>query len=84
MPTEAIAHSSRDSGAPSPVEPSSYATQIVEKYRVRPGCPKCGMHMIAINDVSLVPDKRTYECLRCGNVSEARDLRNRSPSAAYA
>ena len=55
-------------------EPLNFVESAVEKYGIRPGCPKCGMHMIVVNDVSLAPGKRMYECLRCGHVAEAGGL----------
>jgi predicted RNA-binding Zn-ribbon protein involved in translation (DUF1610 family) len=36
----------------------------------RRDCPKCGMLMIVTKDFALKPDKRTYECLRCGHIIE--------------
>ena len=40
---------------------------------VRPDCRKCGMQMIAVKDLTLEPEKRTYECLRCGNIAHPGD-----------
>lgn len=60
-------------------EPLNYVESGIEKYGIRPGCPKCGMNMIVVNDVSLVPGKRAYECLRCGHVSGLDSPEARNP-----
>jgi predicted RNA-binding Zn-ribbon protein involved in translation (DUF1610 family) len=33
----------------------------------RPDCPKCGMQMIVTKGAKLEPERKTYECLRCGH-----------------
>jgi hypothetical protein len=67
-------------GAPPPsAEPWNYVEHGIEKFGVRPGCPKCNMNMIVLNTVSIVPGKKTYECLRCGHVSEPGDPALRTP-----
>jgi predicted RNA-binding Zn-ribbon protein involved in translation (DUF1610 family) len=48
----------------------SYVESGIAKYGIRPDCPDCGMHMIVVNEVSIVPGPRSYECLRCGHVSK--------------
>jgi hypothetical protein len=30
-------------------------------------CPSCGMNMVVVAGRNLDPEKRTYECLRCGH-----------------
>jgi uncharacterized Zn finger protein len=39
----------------------------------RPDCPDCGMQMIVAKDMILEPERRTYECLRCGHVIKPGD-----------
>jgi hypothetical protein len=68
------------SASPLSAEPLSYVEIAIEKFGIRPGCPKCGMHMIILNNVSIVPGRKTYECLRCGHVSEPGDPAPRAPA----
>jgi predicted RNA-binding Zn-ribbon protein involved in translation (DUF1610 family) len=61
-------------------DPPGFTQTAAEKFGIRPDCPACGMHMISVTDVSLVPGRRTYECLRCGHVSEPDGPESRPPS----
>jgi predicted RNA-binding Zn-ribbon protein involved in translation (DUF1610 family) len=47
-----------------------YQCEILMNSSARPDCPKCGMLMIVTKDFAVRPDKRTYECLRCGHIIE--------------
>ena len=33
-----------------------------------PPCPNFGMNMISISGLKLDPERRTFECLRCGHL----------------
>jgi predicted RNA-binding Zn-ribbon protein involved in translation (DUF1610 family) len=71
-----------DAGGEQPPQfamPSSYAERGIDTYGIRPDCPACGMHMIVVNEVSIVPGKRTYECLRCGHVAQPQSRGSRVP-----
>jgi DNA-directed RNA polymerase subunit RPC12/RpoP len=34
---------------------------------LRPHCPDCDMRMIVTKGAKLEPERKTYECLRCGH-----------------
>ena len=44
-----------------------------------PECPKCGINMLVVDGYGLEPDKKTFECLQCGNVKGPRNGTAKSP-----
>src|ERR1700761_512273 len=61
--------SDRSVRAPSLQHSSFWSEKIMISY-VRPACPKCGMHMIIVKKFEQGPVRQTFECLRCGHVTE--------------
>jgi hypothetical protein len=44
--------------------PSKQARAAAE----RPRCPECQMRMMPVEGLNRDPDRRTFECLRCGHL----------------
>jgi hypothetical protein len=36
----------------------------------RPRCPDCDMSMIVTAGINLDPERKTFECLRCGRIEK--------------
>jgi hypothetical protein len=59
----------RDGNATQTASVSTRNILAAETFCLRPECPECRMNMILTKDCD-APDRKMFECLRCGNVSE--------------